>query len=352
MSLGPPFDESGRALRRIAGPVVVATLGAAVAWVLVMSDRAVGPGISVRVGLGTMGALHVGDKVRLAGHEVGEVRSAVRRDDRVELNVFVSRRWAGELRDNSQLFVATPSLLGEAYLEIGLPARGAAPGAPVADGALLIAVDPPELDKLLVRSEESVRRAVALLHEQRPALDELLRAGDELLATLSGLPADRGQLARIAAQAARGLDDGAVLLHALQQSDAVARTRAVARDLGEVADRAAPELRALADKLDRAATRLDGLAALFDGAERARLAAALAAARRATRTAAAVVAEARALAAAVARGQGTLGGLLNDRELFDDLHETHRIIKSQPWTFILKPITKDKRRPTDTQRPR
>ena len=44
-------------------------------------------------------------------------------------------------------------------------------------------------------------------------------------------------------------------------------------------------------------------------------------------------------------GEGTLGGILSDRELFDDLHETHRILKSQPWTFILKPQTPDGRRP-------
>jgi hypothetical protein len=47
----------------------------------------------------------------------------------------------------------------------------------------------------------------------------------------------------------------------------------------------------------------------------------------------------------VERGDGTIGGLLSDHELFDDLHETHRILKSQPWTFILKPTGPDKRRP-------
>ena len=53
----------------------------------------------------------------------------------------------------------------------------------------------------------------------------------------------------------------------------------------------------------------------------------------------------RALVAAVERGEGTIGGIMSDVELFDDLHETHRILKSQPWTFILKPNGPDKRRP-------
>src|SRR5512135_517073 len=154
MSLGPPFDDSGRGARYVAGAALVVALVAAVLWVLMLSDRAMGPGVVVRVSMATTGALRVGDKVRLAGRDVGEVRGAVRvhgsgsgdgaSGDHVELTVFVARAWAHELRKNSELFVATPSVLGEAYLEIGPPAHHAVPGPPVAPGDLVVGVDPPE----------------------------------------------------------------------------------------------------------------------------------------------------------------------------------------------------------------
>ena len=348
MSLGPPFDDSGLTARRLAGAALVVALGAAVLWVLMLSDRALGPGVTVRVSMATTGALRVGDKVRLAGRDVGEVRGAVRvrggGGDHVELTVFVARAWAPELRRNSELFVATPSVLGEAYLEIGPPAHHALPAAPVADGDLLVGVDPPEIDKFLVRSEESIRRAIGLLRENRPALDELLGAGDELLATLSGLPADRGQLRRIADQAAVAFVAGGELFAALRDSHAVPRVRAAARELSAVADRAGPELAQLGERLDRALARVDAAGALYD-ANRERVAGAIAAARRAVATAEHIAADVRALAAMVERGDGTIGGIMTDQELFDDLHETHRILKSQPWTFILKPTGRDKRRP-------
>src|SRR5512146_420474 len=160
MSLGPPFDDSGRGARYVAGAALVVALTAAVLWVLMLSDRAMGPGVTVRVSMATTGALRAGDKVRLAGRDVGEVRGAVRvhgaGGDHVELTVFVARAWAHELRKNSELFVATPSVLGEAYLEIGPPAHRALPAAPVADGDVVVGVDPPEIDKFLVRSEESI----------------------------------------------------------------------------------------------------------------------------------------------------------------------------------------------------
>jgi phospholipid/cholesterol/gamma-HCH transport system substrate-binding protein len=358
MSLGPPFDDSGRGARRAAGAGLVIALGAAIVWVLMFSDRAMGPGVVVRVSMATTGALRVGDKVRLAGRDVGEVRGAVRvHDDRgatgatetsgshVELTVFVEREWARELRVNSELFVATPSVLGEAYLEIGPPPHHAPPGPPVRGGELLVGVDPPEIDKFLVRSEESVRRALALLRENRPALDELLNAGDELLATLSGLPADRGQLRRIADQTAAAFDAGGSLLAALRDARAVPRIRAAAHDLSAIADRAGPELSSLGARLDRALDRIDQLSTLFDADRRARIAGAVATVRRAVATGQHIAADVRALAASVARGEGTIGGIMTDVELFDDLHETHRILKSQPWTFILKPNTPGGKRP-------
>jgi phospholipid/cholesterol/gamma-HCH transport system substrate-binding protein len=345
VSLGPPFDESGRSLRRMAGAALVVALAGAIVWVLLWSDRALGPGVTVRVAMATTGALRVGDKVRLAGRDIGEVRGAVRTQDHVELTVFVARAWAADVRENSEIFVATPSVLGEAYLEIGPPAHGAAPGPPVRDGALLKAIDPPDLDRLLARTEESVRQALTHLRENRPALDELLTAGDGLLATLSDLPTDRGQLRRIADQAAAAFVAGGALLSSLREAQAVDRVRHAARDLGAIAERAGPELRALGERLDRAVARVDALADVFGPERRAALRDGLAAARRAAATGERIAADVRALVAGIERGDGTIGGVLADRELFDDLHETHRIIKSQPWTFILKPTGPDKRRP-------
>lgn len=345
MSLGPPFDDSGRPLRWVAGAALVVGLAAAVGWVLFLSGRELGSGLVVRVQMASTGALRVGDKVRLAGRDVGEVRGAVRVDGHVELTVFVARAAAPNLRVDSELFVATPSVLGEAYLEIGPPPHGAAPGPPVADGALLRAADPPEIDSFLVRSEESMRRALALLRENRPALDELLAAADRLLATLSGLPADPGQLRRIADQARAAVAAGSALVSSLREAGGLPRMQRAARELADLADRAGPELRALGQRLDRAATRLDGMAGLFDEPHRLRLRGALAAVRRAVATGARIVADVRALVAGVERGDGTIGGLFVDREIFDDFHETHRILKSQPWTLILKPTGSDKQRP-------
>jgi ABC-type transporter Mla subunit MlaD len=334
VSLGPPFDASGVGLQQRVGAAVVLALALAVGWVLTLSGRSVGRGVTFFVEMRTPGPLREAAKVRLAGREIGEVRQIAAGRGGVVLETFVAGDWASQVRDGSDFFVTTPSVLGEAYLEIG-PGRG---GAPVAAGHHVRGADPAEIDNFLAHTEANLRQILALLRDERPALDELLIAADALLATLSGLPADGGQLRRIRDQAMAAIDAGARLVGALRDAGGLARARAAARELSAVIDRAAPELRGLAERADAAATRIDELGALFAPARRAQLAAALASLRRAAALGEATVRDTRWLVDHVQRGRGAIGAFLQDRELFDDLHETHRILKSQPWTLILKPV--------------
>jgi ABC-type transporter Mla subunit MlaD len=335
MSLGPPFDQSGLRLQQAVGAGVVVLLGAAVAWVLLMSGRTVGRGVLIHVEMKTPGLLRVGGKVRLAGREIGEVRGMVgTKNRRVDLEAFVLRAFAADVRKNSQLFVNTPSVLGEAFLEVGPPSGP--PGAPVEDGDRLRGIDPPEIDDLLAHSEANLRLILALLRENKPEMEELLTAGDDLLATLSGLPADGGQLRRIRDQLVAALDSATALVHVARQTQAVDRVKAIARDLSAIAGEAGPELRRLGARLDAALERLDQLAAIFSPERRAQLRQALAGFRRAVTVGERLMKDANALARYVAEGRGTVGAFFADRELFDDLHETHRILKSQPLRFLLK----------------
>jgi len=338
VSLGPPFDASGIRLQRLVGAGVVLLLAGAVAWVLLLSGRTFGRGITLRLTMRSAGPLHAGAKIKIAGRDVGEIRAERWERDGVSFDAFVSREWVQHVHTSSQLFVAAPSVLGEAYLEIGPPPKGAAPSPIVSDGAEVHAADPVDIDRFFVHTEASLREALALVREQRPALDELLSAGDSLLATLSGLPTSPGQLRRIVDQGALALDSGRALVATLRDANAVDRVRQIVTDLSAIAERAGPELRDLGRKLDLALTRASELRTLFTDERRAQARAALTSFRRAATLGAQIADDVQFLDKRVRSGQGTVGAFLQDRELFDDLHETHRILKNQPLRFLLKPL--------------
>jgi ABC-type transporter Mla subunit MlaD len=343
MSLGPPFDSTGERLQQAVGAVVVLLLLSAVTWVLLMSGRTVGRGVTIHVEMKTPGLLRSGAKVRLAGREIGEVRGMTgTKDHHVDIETFVLRGFVNDVHKNSQAYVGTPSVLGEAYLEIGPPERQAQPAAPVEDGDRLRGQDPPEIDDLLAHSEKNLRLILALLRENRPEMEELLAAGDDLLATLTGLPADRGKLGRIKDQFVRVLDDSTALVHTIRDAGGIDRIKAITRDLSAIVDEAGPELKQLGARLDVAMARFDELGAIFSPERRAQLQGAIATFKRATQRGEAILKDVKSLANWVESGRGSVGAFLADKELFDDLHETHRILKSQPWTFILKPNQESK----------
>jgi hypothetical protein len=324
------------------GACVVLLLGAAITWVVAMSGRTIGRGITLYLEMPSSGPLHTGAKVRLAGEEIGEVRGAVTRRSEhglvVDFELFIVRSAVPQVRRNADFFVSTPSVLGEAFLEIGPPRDGALPGEPVKDKETVKGAPPPDIDRFFVYAEAAIREALTLMRENKGEFDEFISAIDSLLSTLSGLPADRGQLSRMFDQGSAALEQGRALFSALRDARAVDRVRAIWRELSAVAVRIGPDLRDLGAKISLAIERFDTLRNAVPDDKRAEVREALARFRRAIDQFQKLGQDVRALVSKVERGQGTFGALLADKELFDDLHETHRIIKGMPLRFLLKTV--------------
>lgn len=334
----------------VAGALTLALVVGAVATALALGDRLLGRGVTVTVRMRHLGALKPGIRLRVAGEIAGEVR-AVRfrgggegRDDqrRVELELFVLGAWRDALRVNSDLFVMNGSVLGEPWLEIGPPRDGAAPGPRLEEGGVLDAADPPDLDKLLVRVEASLRAAMETGRELAPDARAFTRAVDALLDDLAG-PLPRGRLTTIAAQTREAVARAEALLATLRQAGGVERARAALDGLAETASALRPELTALGERVERAiAHAADLRATLRDltGPRGDELARALASLRKSAAAGERLAADVAAIWARIQRGDGTIGALLQDRELWDDFHDTHRIIKNEPLRFFLPPLKK------------
>lgn len=334
--------RAGQTTRRLVGTAFLALLAGTVAFSLYASGRTLGRGVHFQVLLASPGALHGDAHLRLAGREVGEVRAIYRRPrgpdgapPLVVVDCFVAAAAAPQIRRNSEIFVATPSILGEAYLEVG-PTRGPA-GPGITDGDTLRGVDPPVLDQFVARVYGSLTEMALLARQQRPTTDELLRGLDGLLTTLSGIDVEKGQLTRIRDHVLRAVDDGLAILHAATDTRAAPRLRTLARELGQIADQLAPELSALQTRLQAALARLDHWSEALPPPRREQAAAAFAALARAATLGESLALEVRRLAARIDRGEGTVGAFVADRELYEEFHEVHRILKNQPWTLIVKP---------------
>jgi ABC-type transporter Mla subunit MlaD len=249
---------------------------------------------------------------------------------------FVASRFAEHVHRNSDLFISTPSILGEAFLEVGAPHDQALPGPAIVEGERVRGADPPDIDRLLAKLYSSATEGMLLLREQKPDFDALLGAGDALLADLAGIPIERGQLGRIRDRVVSMIDDVTQLASAIERGKLVPRTRALATELSSTIDAVRPDLSDVADKAERAADRIAALPDYLTPADREKAERGLRALSRAAKSIDHVAADAQAIAKYIDSGAGSAGGFLADKELWDDLHETHRILKWMSYRFILK----------------
>jgi hypothetical protein len=339
-----------RTTRRVGAAVVVLGIVAAAATVW-LSGANLWPGFALHVEFERIGNLKSGSKVRMCGREIGEV-TAVRltparrgqgraawaagepEEPRLTLDLWLRRAHRASVARNSEFFVGQEGLIGEQHLEIGAPPGDPAP--PVEDGMQLRGIDPPRIDRVLGQTHRLLVALTGLLDEARPLGDEILGTARDLSAATAATAApDPLTIYRRVLEASN--EARAAYRTAMQGTNSGADLRALRMSVGELSRRLQGDLHTLGEGIDLIARRLEEARDLWSPERRARLGRALETLRHVVALAHEIARDADAVLARVERGEGTVGGFLHDRELWDDLHATHKLLKDRPWTLILKP---------------
>lgn len=325
------------ALTRRVGAIALAVLAAAIAFVVVIAPRIEWRDrLRIEVQFAGATGLREGAAVVVAGQAIGEVESiALRRGGGVTVRAALVTARIGALRSGGDVFVSSRGPVGERYLELGPAPIG---GAPLRDGEVAIGRDPPSLDRVLQRTWDNLTTAREFGRAIRPELDALRARLGELATSLDSLAPDAALGAEL-----RGLLADARAL----RDDALGGEPGLARVRGLVADTRATFARATG-VLDQLAGRYQALAR-GGGTARDQLATRGPAAVRSIeltvdRLRAAIakldplLATVDAIAARIARGEGSLLRLMRDPEFPEDAKELGKIMKRRPWRILARPI--------------
>ena len=361
---------------RVGTVVLVALLGVIV-LLIGMQRWSLRETLTATVYFEHVGPLREGAEVQVAGRIIGKVMAIslvpARRvpapdhplggRDGVAVHIRLQERFAHMAPLNGTYFISAKGVLGERFLEIGAPpqngpreralrtgdaVRGvdAPPDNGARDRALragdaVRGVDAPHLDRTLWRSYLSLTIAQGFLSEIAPQVSKLMRVVDELELTLEQLDAGPGVRALVASldelrdQARAALEPWQG--EELTWSDLVAvtdrarltlaRTQALVAEIRERATVATDTLARIerqipADLGQRVAATLETLERALERTQR-------------------TMATLGELVAMIERGQGTVGALLHDPELFDDAKALGKMLKNNPWRVVAPPPAED-----------
>lgn len=338
---------SQRSIEVKVGFLILVALGLLAGFVVVMGGLSLQPTFTVYVSFQNPGGLQSGAPIRIAGVKVGRVSELEFRgglidpvthqpEPTIRAVAKIERRYNTAIHDNSRWFVTSQGVLGEMFLAIE---PGSSDRPLVTDGATVTGISPPRLDLLLSESYELLHKAYLGITNNEQKISETF---DGLHRTLhaSGqfFEHNQGKLDHI-------VDNVDSLSSSATDTLKAARERYVD----------SPQIARIFNNVERTTTTLnqnleplltDGRATLADAKKLTHALASDEQVQRyqritsnlndATGQAKVIATDAQALVDRVKSGKGTVGALLMDDALYDDLQEMLRDLKHNPWKFFWK----------------
>ncbi|HEX4337696.1 MAG TPA: MlaD family protein [Polyangiaceae bacterium] len=336
---------SQRSMEVKVGVLIVVALGLLAGFVVVMGGLSFQPTYTISVDFDNPGGLKPGAPVQIAGVKIGRVAAVNFRGGKLDpksherlplIRVVASleSQYKNAIFQNSKWFVTTQGVLGEVYLAVD-------PGSPdhpaLVDGSAVTGISPPRLDLLLSEAYELLHRAYVGISENEKQIGETF---DDLHRTLKGtgdfFEHNQAKLDRtvddLQAMTAETRDTLQAAREKYVDNPQIARIMNNAEGVSHSLASDLPPLLADGKRTMNDAAKLSGALASPEQLERYR--AITADAKDVADHAKVAAKDASDLVAHVKQGKGTVGALVMDEALYDDVQELLRDLKHNPWKFF------------------
>ncbi|MBN1772687.1 MAG: MCE family protein [Deltaproteobacteria bacterium] len=327
--------------------------------------------------------LSEGATVKVSGVEAGKVEEIAflggqldpktNRRVYVRVKLLVNEKVRGAFRADAEFYIANQGLLGEQYVEID-PGTFEAP--PFDFGKAAQGKDPPRLEKFLIQGYQMINKIDRMLDAPDEDIDGLLVTVVQAMRSLdrgmsgigNALEGNEQDIKKLLENLRKITDEALLAVHSarkwLDEGGKVdlilSDVRAVTQDLPRQADQLIERLDSTVAHADQLIGQVQGVLADTVGEDQRRqLRAMIANLESVSERAVGVADDVRTMVAEVRgdvepvfdgvrqvmdsvqqivrniqRGEGTVGALLADEQIYDDLKELIRDLKHNPWKFF------------------
>jgi phospholipid/cholesterol/gamma-HCH transport system substrate-binding protein len=326
------------------GALILVSMGILAAFILVLGGLTFEKTFTVYVDFDNPGGLQPGAAVRIAGVKVGNVKALEflggkidpksGRHVLVRADVAIEQRVSDAVHEDADFYVTTQGVLGEQFLAID-------PGSPekpvIQPGAVVKGIDPPRLDLFLAKAYELLDTTVNGIKNNREVIASIATNTAGLLKGLNVIVTDnKERIDRIVANVDDMTSEAKQLTHdarvnyvdnpkLLQTVDNISVLTTKIRDDSGPMLKDAREALANLNRLS---------STVGDPAQQDKIRKALSDLAQLAERANATVADTQAIVTHIKKGEGTVGALVMDEEIYDDVQEMVRDLKHNPWKFL------------------
>ncbi len=338
------MDEKALELR--VGLVVLAAIAVLVGFVLLIGDFHFAKQYQIFVEFKFSGTIAPGAPVKISGVQIGRVekiefignRAPPAGTERLQtrLSVLIDDKAKDAIPEGTEFFISTAGILGEQYLE-AVPGDRA--GAPIGPGTTLRGVDTARTDLLIARMNTVLGAFSSLLSENRGLLESLAKAATGLTQNIDDLlKQKKGALSESVDNLAAMSKEAKGITEKLNAGIGSAEElRSMVKQMQEIVTVVKTELPQISQNAKRtmgeAEKTLAAVNAALD-ADKDRLKRTLANVETVSTNALALTEDAKVITKKMRRGEGSVGAMLSDEDIYDDLKELLRDLKQHPWKVI------------------
>jgi phospholipid/cholesterol/gamma-HCH transport system substrate-binding protein len=326
------------------GVLILVSLGILAGFILIMGGLNFEKTYTVFVDFDNPGGLQTGAPVRIAGVKVGKVAELrfmngavdpkTNRRTLVRAKLSVEQRVQEAVHEDADFYVTTQGVLGEQFLAIE---PGSLQKPVLKDGAIVKGIDPPRLDLFLAKAFELLDTTVTGIKNNRELISDIAVNTAGLLKGLNGVITDNKErinrtMANLEALSAEANTlthdarmkyvDNPKIAHTIDNIDRIST------DLQKDSGPMLKDAREALANLNRISGTVGG------PEEQAKLKKAIEDVAQLAARANATAADAQAIVAHIKKGDGTVGSLVMDEQVYDDLQEMVRDLKHNPWKFF------------------
>jgi phospholipid/cholesterol/gamma-HCH transport system substrate-binding protein len=336
--------SEARSIEVKVGALILVSLVLLGGFVLIMGGISFEKTYTLYVDFDNPGGLLPGAAVRIGGVKVGSVKELQYLGGKVDpktgrrivvrAEIAVQRSVEDSIHQDADFYVTSQGVLGELFLAInpGDPAKPL-----LGEGVEVKGIDPPRLDLFLAKAYELLDTTVEGIKNNRETIGEII---DNTAGILKGanliVSGNRERIERTLANVEDITVEAKQLTHDARvnyvDNPKVLQTVDHINDLvSRIHEDSGPMLK---DAKEALANLNRVSATVGDPQEQEKIRKTLADIAQLAERANATAADAQAIASHIKSGKGTVGALVMDEEIYDDMQELVRDLKHNPWKFL------------------
>ncbi len=325
------------------GVLILISLVILGAFILVMGGLSFEKTYKVYVDFDNPGGLQSGAAVKMAGIKVGSVKELKFQGGRIDektgrrtlvrVTANVELKYKDAIHDDADFYVTTQGVLGEQFMAI----EPGTPSKPILqENAVVKGIDPPRLDLFLAKAYELLDVTVNGIKNNRELLGDIATNTAGLLKGLNVIvTGNRERIDRMIANFEQLSEEAKILTHNARVN--YVDNPKILRTIDNI-DHLSQQLRndsgPLLKDAKEALANVNRLTATVGPEQQEQIKKTLNEVTQLAQRANQAAADAQAIVHHIKSGKGTVGAIIMDEEIYDDMQEMVRDLKHNPWKFL------------------